>query len=441
MKNVSVATGLNPIDNPQTKSSQTGPLLYMQTAGRPVWSPRNYASFAKEGYQQNAVVYRSVRLLADTCAAIPLVVYDADDEPVDDHPFLDLLEAPNPFEGKEDLLDAIYSYQWIAGNTYIEGVMLGQVLKELYVLRPDRISISVDNKGRPASYTYKVGQSEIIFKVPTSGQREILQIKQFNPLNDLYGQSPIEAAAFSIDINNESGAFNKSLLQNSARPSGALVVMPDKQGDAALTEEQFSRLKGELQEKYSGAANAGRPMLLEGGLDWKQMGLGMEDLQFIEGKNQSAREIALALGVPPMLLGIPGDNTYSNYKEAQVAFIRQTCLPLVCKVTQALTVWLKPTYGKDFYVGFDINQIPGLSSERDETWTRINQSGVLTVNEKREAIGYDEVEGGDELLVPSSLIPLDMAIEPPAPEDDPSNEDGGDDEDSNEDDSSDKGSK
>jgi HK97 family phage portal protein len=96
-----------------------------------------------------------------------------------------------------------------------------------------------------------------------------------------------------------------------------------------LSEDQFERLKRELEDSYQGKANAGRPLVLEGGLDWKPMSLSPKDMEHIEAKHVAAREIALAFGVPPMLLGIPGDNTYANYAEANRTFWRQTVLPLV----------------------------------------------------------------------------------------------------------------
>ena len=109
----------------------------------------------------------------------------------------------------------------------------------------------------------------------------------------------------ALDLHNSAMSWNKALLDNSARPSGALVYQPKDGGN--LTPEQYQRLKAELEDGYQGARRAGRPMLLEGGLDWKAMGLTPRDMDFIEARNGAARDIALALGVPPMLLGIPGD--------------------------------------------------------------------------------------------------------------------------------------
>ena len=110
--------------------------------------------------------------------------------------------------------------------------------------------------------------------------RPILHVKLFNPVNDHYGLSPIEAAATALDIHNTASKWNKALLDNSARPSGALVYTAR---DGNLSPDQFDRLKTELEQGFQGAAHAGRPLLLEGGLDWKSMSLTPKDMDFIEG--------------------------------------------------------------------------------------------------------------------------------------------------------------
>ena len=121
--------------------------------------------------------------------------------------------------------------------------------------------------------------------------------------------------------------WNKALLDNAARPSGALVH-DSGDGAALLAAEQFERLRAELEAHFSGAANAGRPLLLEGGLKWQAMSLTPADMDFVGLKAAAAREIALAFGVPPMLLGLPGDATYANYREANRALWRLTVLPM-----------------------------------------------------------------------------------------------------------------
>jgi len=131
-----------------------------------------------------------------------------------------------------------------------------------------------------------------------------------------------------------------------------------------LTPEQFARLKDELERGFAGAANAGRPMVLEGGLDWKTIALSPRDMDFIELKNGAAREIALALGVPPMLLGIPGDNTYANLAEANRAFWRQTVVPLVRRVADDLGFWLAPAFGGGLSLVPDLDRVEALAEDR-----------------------------------------------------------------------------
>jgi HK97 family phage portal protein len=226
----------------------------------------------------------------------------------------------------------------------------------------------------------------------------ILHLLQFHPLDDHYGFPPIEAAAVAADLHNAAGTWNKALLDNSARPSGALVYQAKDGGN--LTSEQYERLKAELEEGFTGAKRAGRPLLLEGGLDWKAMALTPKDMDFIEAKNGAAREIALAFGVPPMLLGIPGDNTYANYQEANRAFFRVTVLPLLARLADALGNWLAPAFGglgAELRLWFDADQVEALAADRAALWSRVAAADFLTLNEKRAAVGYEPVAGGDEL--------------------------------------------
>ena len=128
-------------------------------------------------------------------------------------------------------------------------------------------------------------------------------------------------------------------------------------------------------------------MLLEGGLDWKPFGLSPADMDFVEAKHVASREIALAFGVPPMLLGVPGDNTYANYKEANLAFWRQTVLPLARKTARALEGWLRPWFGADVEISCEEAEIPALAEERSSLWSALEAASFLTVGEKRAFAG------------------------------------------------------
>lgn len=376
-----------PMRHDEAKGSRVGSLVAFNNPGEPVWSPRDFAAFAREGFAQNAIVYRSVRMISEAAASIPLMLFEGDREH-DVHPFLDLLARPGPDGTGIDLLESFYGHLLVAGNAYMEAVGLEGELRELHVLRPDRMKVVPGQDGWPECYEYNVGGNSVRFSGEVaSGVRPILHMRLFHPLNDHYGMSPIEAAATAIDIHNEAASWNKALLDNAARPSGALVYAAR---DAHLTGEQYDRLKSELEAGFAGARNAGRPLLLEGGLDWKPLSLSPKDMDFMEAKHSAAREIALALGVPPMLLGIPGDNTYSNYQEANRSFWRQTVLPLAHRGAKSLSRWLSPAFGESaLELRPDLDQIEALSTEREALWSRLEKASFLTRDEKRAAAGYD----------------------------------------------------
>jgi HK97 family phage portal protein len=377
---------------PEVKASRTQALIALQSAGRPAWTPRDYAALAREGFARNAVVYRAVRMVAEAAASVPFLLYEGAAE-VDEHPLLALLARPNRRQGGGDLREALYGHLLVAGNAYVEAVAVDGALRELHALRPDRMKVVPGADGWPEAYEYSVGGRTVRFADLGEGLSPILHLSLFHPLDDHYGFAPVEAAAVALDIHNAAGAWNKALLDNSARPSGALIYQAKEGGN--LSEEQFERLKVELETGFTGATRAGRPLLLEGGLDWKAMSLTPKDMDFMEAKNGAAREIALAFGVPPMLLGIPGDNTYANYQEAQRAFWRGTVLPLVGRTTAALGAWLAPAFGEGLRLWFDADDVPALAGEREALWARVAAAEFLTVNEKRAAVGYGPVDGGE----------------------------------------------
>ena len=395
----------------ETKASRAGAAVALYVAGRPVWTPRDYAALAREGFQRNPVVHRSVRLIAEAAAALPLSLIEGG-RIVDAHPLVALMRRPNPREGGARFLESVYGHLLVSGNAYLEAVAVDGAPRELYALRPDRMRVVPGQDGWPAAYDYAVGAETVRF-VQTGEIPPILHLTLFHPTDDHYGLSPMEAAAVPLDLHNAAGSWNKALLDNAARPSGALVFANGAAG-AAMSEVQFARLKEEIEKNYQGAMNAGRPLLLEGGLDWKPLSLTPKDMDFVEAKNAAARDIALAFGVPPLLLGLAGDNTHANYAEANRAFYRQTVIPLVRRTSEAIVQWLQPAYGGDRVSGPgqglafdpDLDAIEALAAERESLWRRVAGADFLTADEKREAVGYGRspLPGGERRdAIPSPM--------------------------------------
>ena len=334
---------------PEAKSSLVARLIAIENGGRPRWTPRDYAPLAREGYARNAIVYRAVRMVAESIGSLYFVLYEGTTER-DAHPLLDLVRRPNPRQDGAAFLEAVASHLLLAGNAYIEAVTLsgegGAKVAGARALRaaarPHEAGGGAD--GWPQAYDYTVGGRTVRFD-QSAALPPILHLTFFHPLDDHYGMSPLEAAAVAIDTHNAAAGWNKALLDNAARPSGALVYAGAE--GTVLTDAQHERLKQAFAEQYQGAANAGRPLVLEGGLDWKPMSLSPKDMDFLEAKHAAAREIALAFGVPPMLLGIPGDNTYANYQEANRAFWRQSVLPRRAPIFASALTAASRTRGAD----------------------------------------------------------------------------------------------
>jgi HK97 family phage portal protein len=374
-----------PTPLPETEAKATSSLLAYSHLGQPVWTPRDYGALAREGFARNAIAYRCVRMVAEAAASVGLHLQNGQGGT---HPLAPVFARPNPEQSGPELMEAFYGHLQIAGNGWLELVSLDGVPREICALRPDRVRIIPGKSGWPAGWEHDGnGIKRRMWRDEAKGRSPICHLKLFNPNDDLYGQSPLEAAAIAVDIHNAGGAWNKALIDNAARPSGALVYR-GTQGNERLSEEQFDRLKAELTNAHTGAANAGRPLLLEGGLEWTPMSMTPAEMDFVEARRAASRDIALAFGVPPMLLGIPGDNTYANYREANLAFWRQTILPLVNKAAATIGHWLEPWSDGPLVVVPDLEGVPALAIDRETTWARLEATSFLSVEEKRALAGF-----------------------------------------------------
>ena len=407
------------------KEVKEAPVVYYNSLGVDYQQKTRYDQLATEGYSENAIVKKCIDLISSNASRVTLELYRGDQQ-VEEHPVLDLLYNPNPVQGQVEFFQSLYSYLLISGNSYIlESGAENTPPIELYTLRPDRIRIKGSSRAIPDAYNYMVG-GQIVesYEVDqATGKSKIKHIKLFNPMDDYYGLSPIQSAATDIDQHNLANKHNVNLLQNGARPSGAVIFKPKDPTGAQiqLSDLQRNQLMNDLTQRFSGTGNAGKPMLLEGDFDWKEMGLSPKDMDFIQLKNMSAKDIALIFGVPSQLIGIPDAQTYSNFAEAKLALYNETIIPLLDRIQSDLNEWLVPKFGDDLELRYDIDSIPAMAEQRTRVFESVTQgvqNGILTRNEAREQLGYETIEGADSLLVPATLMPLNVANDETAPEKD-----------------------
>jgi HK97 family phage portal protein len=211
---------------PEAKASRTARLITLESTGRARWTPRDYAALAREGYVGNAIVHRAVKLVAENAASCVFLLYEGAAER-DRHPLLDLLTRPNPRQDGAAFFEALHAYLLLAGNAYVEAVTIegadGLQVRELYCLRPDRMRVVPGADGWAEAYEYTAAGRTVRFDQSAPPVPPILHLTAFHPLDDHYGLAPLEAAAVAVDTHNAAARWNKSLLDNSARPSGALV--------------------------------------------------------------------------------------------------------------------------------------------------------------------------------------------------------------------------
>ncbi|MCK0098877.1 phage portal protein [Qipengyuania sp. S6317L1] len=337
--------------------------------------PYQYERCVREGFLANPIAQRAVRIVAEGVGQAPTTS--------NNEQLANLITATS---AGQSLIETLASHLLLHGNGFVQIIKdaSGRPI-ELFALRPDRVSVVAGPDGWPCAYNYSVLGDKITLPVEDEdGWPSVIQIKTMHPLDDYMGAGALAAATQAVAIHNAASEWNRALLENAARPSGALVY---EQGDGSgLTHEQFERLKGELEAAFSGSVNAGRPMLLDGGLRWQSMAMSPADMDFATLKSAAAREIALAFGVPPMLLGLPGDNTYANYREANRALWRLTLLPLAEKLFSALREGLSPWF-RDGTIGIDLDRITALSEDRERLWKQVSDADFLTRSEKRELLG------------------------------------------------------
>jgi HK97 family phage portal protein len=393
------------------------PIVYYNSLGYDSAPKISYQDLATDGYSENAIVFRCVNEIANNASRVKINLFRGDQE-VDNHPLLDLLYKPSPTMSQVEWFQSVYSYLLISGNNYMLSVGGDNTPPtELYNLRPDRIKIRAGTRAMPVAYDYMLkGQVVESYDVDqATGSSKVKHIKLFNPLDDYYGMSPMGASSVDIDQHNLANKHNVNLLQNGARPSGAVIFNPKDEtgGHVQLSDVQRNQLMNDVNQRFSGTGNAGKPMLLEGDFDWKEMGLSPKDMDFIQLKNMSAKDIALVYGVPSQLIGIPDSQTYSNFAEAKLALYNETIIPLLDRIQGDLNEWLVPMFNEQgLELRYDIDSIPAMAEQRKRVFESVSagvKEGILTRNEAREQLGYETMEGADSLLVPANLMPLNLA--------------------------------
>ena len=380
----------------------------INSVGNQSFTLDNQEAYAKEGYGQNSTVFRCIDYIAKNAASIvPLVKVNG--ERVEGHALELLLKQPNIDEGGIEFRTAAFSWALLIGTSFTEKLKSGSNNIELWNWQPYNMSIKTSsiNPRLPSAVCFNENSkgSKKWDVNPITGETDMLVWRSFNPSPDqpFWGQSPLQAGAAPVDTLNAANKWRYNTILNDCRPSAILSTEQD------VTEPQRQALQKDLN-KRSGPSQNGKTMITGGGFSYQQIGMNMKDSDWLQGTKLNKQEICEVFGVPTQLLGIEGSNTYANYSEARMAFYLDTVMPLTDLYFSELNRWLAPEFGENVEICYDKESIEALKPMFVEDTRMKMESGVMTVNEKRELIGLEPSKSAeaDEIFMDSNKIPLDF---------------------------------
>ncbi len=392
----------NPVNSSILLVNGNGPVIY---------TPKDYESLSKAGYQSCSTVYSCVKLIANTASRLEWYLQRTSvggkPQEIETHPLLDLLKSPNEVESGSLFTEKLLSHLLLAGNNYALCVsgLTGRPPRFLYSLRPDRMTINPDKSGKflVESYSYNKNRGG-----PTFPADQVMHMMEFHPTHDYYGLSRIEVAALQIDTMNAAAEWNAKLLQNDMRTPGMLT---------AKSKWNVETLKKMFRETYQGSENAGTPLIFSGeDIEWTDMSISPKDADWLAGQQFTMRQICSIYGVDPCLLGDSEYATYSNKQEARKGLYLEVILPLMDMLRDEYQRWLVPRYGEGLVLDYDRDAIEELKEDRVAQAQYLSTAWWITPNEKRVAMGFDELgPDGDAMMVPIGVLPLDQAVAEPEP--------------------------
>lgn len=323
----------------ETKSDPT----YQVTAqfyspGQPIWSDRNYHSFVTEGYRKCGPVYACVRKIADAASGIKWKLYTDQSmkREIPSHDMLNLWNNPNAQMGASELVEQIFGFWHLAGNSYLYAnrPYPDEPPTELWPLFPDLMKI-VAGQGDIQGYVYGYGGPD-----PRTFELDDIMHLKFASYDErsFYGLSPVEVAMRTIDRLNAGNEWNMALMQNSGQPSALFT------SKGYLTVEQRNQVKSELRKKFSGKRNAGMPLVLEADMGYTQLALKPQEMDWLESRGFDERGVCMIMDVPSILLSDYEGATYANRKEAKQSLFTENVLPKMDRLVGHVNMWLVPMY-------------------------------------------------------------------------------------------------
>lgn len=394
-----------------------------------------YRNIAKYGYSENFVIYRCLQEIIKACIQLDWCVmkYNSKGEPeeIPGHPVQKLLEKPNRIYSQAEMIKRIIAFYYIAGDVpLIRYTLSGNRVDSFYSYRPDKVTFTLTgNPDQPYTDIRYEGQN-----AQDVDPNNFTLFKNFSPL-DTYdglgrGMSPLKPILKNGDLLTSMLEWDLSYLQNGGNFSGVISLDPQ----VNLNDKQYDRATSQLQNKYLGKRNTGKILLLEGGLKFTATSSTPKEMDFVESKLSIAKDIAIGLGIDPIIIGFNDQSSYNNKNEAMKSLYTNVAIPLMRELADTLGPFLG--LGEDEYLDVKYDHIPVLQEDMKELIEKLNNNTFMTINEKRAKMGLEAKANGDvivpsgnyaminkDIYLPTSLIPVEDETQqqPPSNSEKPNN--------------------
>ncbi len=312
-------------------------------------------------YSEELYIYGCVYLISNTIASIPLQIYkdDTKKDKIDKHDFYKLLKKPNFKDSEYDVKENVSANLELTGNAFLllDGKeKSSNIPTSIFPLISSSVVIEKNTSATRISSIkdfitgYKYGN--ISYTV-----EDILHERKFNPTDEYYGLSPLQAAGLTIDVVQESKRRNYNIFKNGV--GGTDSFETDQPYNAVV----YNRLKADVNEKYQKTENAHVPHILFNGLKYKNSGIALRDLEYVTGLKLSREELCgFIYQVPIILLGVLENSSYNNISEATKIFYNICIKPRLAK-NREIYQKLLDLWGDEYYIDFDLSNIDALKED------------------------------------------------------------------------------
>jgi len=347
---------------------------------------------------KQVVVYSCVRVLSESIGMLPCKLYKEQGgrrEIDSGHPLSRVLSiAPNDYMTAQEFWELVVIHLCLRGNFYAHKTRVGRQI-ELHPLAPESVTAKMDERRKLYYEVNTNGQTQ------TYTQKELWHVR-LPSIDGINGLSPITQGLGAIGLNQSLNQYMSRFYTNGARPSGAITL------PTVMDDEVIVRLSEQFNARHSGSANAGRPLILEGGMGWQPLSMTAHDAQLLESQKLNETQICGLFRVPPHMIASMEKMTLNNIEHMGMNFVNHSLVPYLTRIEKRIICGLLDEREQGHYYA-KFNTAALMRGDLKSRYIAYNigiHCGILNANECRANEDLNPREGGDDYLLPMNMQPI-----------------------------------